>query len=156
MRLARVDGKIFNLPKYVYRVDDARGTHGWQVRYRGGEISKFFKDEKSAEVSFQRAVKFLAAVYDPNAVPVRRRQPKGDLPVGITLRRKIKNGVPEHYFVCRIGTLAKEIYVGTDTTWAENYYKKLVKAEECRAKLIEKSVVSKRAANVRFAKSLKG
>lgn len=121
----------FVVPRHIVRIDideiDKRGTHGWQVRYRG---TKFFSDTSNTDkdvtpiTALSEAIKYLANKYDGQSAPIRKIEFDNKLEKtgasGVRIVRKLNKRDFEEVYVevshPEHGKSAKKFYVGTANT----------------------------------------
>jgi len=124
-------GALFDVPSHIVRLDDHKGTHGWQVRY--GQSWKLFSDHtpdgSGAEDALRKATAELAQRINNLAAPTGLRteisnHKSSDLPAGISGPKKcLRKGRNTPYYEFQVtlpvfgqGSKNVHIYIGTDNT----------------------------------------
>lgn len=147
-------GEIFAVPSHIVRIDDDKGTHGWQVRY--GQSWKLFSDHSpdgsGAEEALAKAKDELAKRINRLDAPTGLRseisnKKSSDLPVGISGPKKcLRKGRDTPYYAFQVslpihGGSPKnvQIYIGTDNTLTdERLETALLKAVALRKDYVQK------------------
>ncbi len=112
------------VPAHIVRIDTARNTHGWQLRFN--KPWKFIRDvDNNPFNTLLIAVAMLASQYKPRAMKIKTREnknkkiPTGVRGVSIQKVKKKNRNVSELYVVAhsvKHGGKATKVYVGTENT----------------------------------------
>lgn len=146
MKIAIVDGAKFNCPMYLVRA----GT-GWQVRVPDQQ-SRFFSDgiHGSTAKAFHEAMAYRKKLLPiteqcrvlPGQEKANKLHPTGE--PGVFLNKKMKRDqpMPEYAFsITRPGLPRTTVYIGTESTWEQNYDAKLIIAINLRRQAIAQHIV---------------
>lgn len=146
MKLTIVDDAKFNSPMYL-----VRAGAGWQVRVPDQQ-SRFFSDgiHGSTEKAFKAAMAYRRELLPiteqcrvlPNQERANKLYPTGE--PGVFLNKKMKRDRPrpEYAFsITRPGLPRTTVYIGTESTWEQNYDAKLAIAINMRRQAIAQHIV---------------
>lgn len=146
-------GQTFDVPNHIVRLDDDKGTHGWQVRY--GPSWKLFSDhspdgtgaEKALRDATNELAKRINTLYAPTGLrSVSLAKKSGNLPVGISgpkARLRKNRNTLEYEFQVTLPVYGEKpknavVYIGTGNTITDTRIEAaLMKAIALREKYVK-------------------